>query len=242
MRIIPVIDLKDGLVVRGIAGRRAEYRPVVSQLALSAEPLAVAQSFRDALGCTELYLADLDAIAGASPAWQIYRQLHELGLQLWVDAGVRTVERASALADAGVARVVVGLETIAGPNELERTLEALPAARVVFSLDLRDGVPLGSREAWENADASAIARRVCRIGVRTMILLDLARVGLGTGLGTEPLCRQLRHERPDLELVLGGGVSGPADLSVLASCGASAVLVASALHDGRITSLASGVA
>jgi uncharacterized protein related to proFAR isomerase len=30
MQVIPVIDLKDGVVVHGIAGRREEYRPLVS--------------------------------------------------------------------------------------------------------------------------------------------------------------------------------------------------------------------
>ena len=31
MKILPVIDLKGGVVVRGVAGRRDEYRPIVSQ-------------------------------------------------------------------------------------------------------------------------------------------------------------------------------------------------------------------
>jgi hypothetical protein len=67
MRIIPVMDLMAGQVVRGIAGRRAEYRPLVSPLCGSSAPLEVARAFRG-LGFSEMYLADLDAIAGATPA------------------------------------------------------------------------------------------------------------------------------------------------------------------------------
>ena len=71
MRILPVIDLKGGLVVRGVAGRRQEYRPVVSRLTPSSRPIDVAGAFRDHLGLDHLYLADLDAIAGAAPALEL---------------------------------------------------------------------------------------------------------------------------------------------------------------------------
>src|SRR5207253_1947746 len=64
MRILPVLDLQNGVVVRGLAGRRAEYRPVVSRLTTSHQPLDIAQAFRDIFGFEHLYLADLDAIAG----------------------------------------------------------------------------------------------------------------------------------------------------------------------------------
>src|SRR5205085_9347687 len=60
--LLPVIDLMQGEVVHGIAGRREEYRPIVSILAESTKPLAVARAFREEFGFNELYLADLDAI------------------------------------------------------------------------------------------------------------------------------------------------------------------------------------
>ena len=75
MRVIPVLDIKDGLVVRGIGGRRDEYRPIASKLTASCQPVDVARAFRDLLGLEEIYLADLDAIAGARPAWDIYREI-----------------------------------------------------------------------------------------------------------------------------------------------------------------------
>jgi hypothetical protein len=42
MRILPVLDLMNGVVVRGVGGRRSEYRPVASRLAVSADPADVA--------------------------------------------------------------------------------------------------------------------------------------------------------------------------------------------------------
>src|SRR5262245_14607506 len=106
VRVIPVIDLRDGVVVRGIGGRREEYRPIVSRLSDSARPLDVALAFREQLGFTELYLADLDAIAGGDPAWNVYDELHQIGLRLWVDAGVRDRHRLLELQARGIDHLI----------------------------------------------------------------------------------------------------------------------------------------
>src|SRR5262249_37669965 len=136
MRVIAVLDLKGGVVVRGIGGRRDEYRPVVSTLTTSSEPLAVAEAVRARLGLDEFYLADLDAILGGSPSLELFGHMRERGFRLWVDAGIRAAEDAAALEEAGVERIVAGLETLAGPQELGRLCDRL-GDRVVFSLDLK---------------------------------------------------------------------------------------------------------
>ena len=41
MKILPVIDLMQGCVVRGIGGRREEYRPIESRLARDSRPVSV---------------------------------------------------------------------------------------------------------------------------------------------------------------------------------------------------------
>jgi phosphoribosylformimino-5-aminoimidazole carboxamide ribotide isomerase len=235
MRILPVLDLKGGVVVRGIAGRRAEYRPIVSQLTDSTHPADIASAFQNYLGLTELYIADLDAIAGAAPAFADYAAIRARGGFLLVDAGVCELSQAQRLADAGIERIVVGLETLAGPAELRRIVQQLGSTRVVFSLDLRDGRPLGDVAAWAKPDAEAIARQAIDAGVAAMIVLDLSRVGVGEGVGTEDLCRRLHERFPGVECIAGGGVRGVADLHRLRECGVQAALVASALHDGRIT-------
>lgn len=234
MRLVPVIDLCNGQVVRGVAGCRHEYRPIVSRLTSSAEPLAVARAFRDHFGVGELYLADLDAIAGAPPAVATYAALQADGFRLWVDAGIRGCEDARALAAANVAGLVAGLETLHGPDAL-RMLCAEQGDRTFFSLDLKAGQPLGMAAMWQAADAWAIAEQVIDGGVRRLIVLDLARVGVGEGIGTEALCEQLVRAYPQVEIIAGGGVRDLADLRRLKACGVRGVLVASALHDGRLS-------
>src|SRR5690348_1439799 len=118
MRIVPVLDVQGGVVVRGVGGRRLEYRPLVSRLTASCRPLEVAEAFRAHFGLDELYLADLDAIAGGTAALELYAALQARGFRLWVDAGLRTAAMGIPLAAGGVERLVAGLETLAGPQEL----------------------------------------------------------------------------------------------------------------------------
>jgi phosphoribosylformimino-5-aminoimidazole carboxamide ribotide isomerase len=235
MRALPVLDLKNGLVVRGVAGRRDDYRPVISKITPSAVPVDVARAFRDHFGLAELYLADLDAIAGTPPALGTYDKLHRDGFRLWIDAGIREEKVARVLATAGIEGIVAGLETLAGPETLWRLCQE-HGERLVFSLDLKGGRPLARSPAWKSPDPWAIARQAVEAcGVRRVVVLDLARVGVGEGTGTESLCRQLAEQFPHVELTAGGGVRDLNDLRRLGQCGVARVLVASALHDGRLT-------
>jgi phosphoribosylformimino-5-aminoimidazole carboxamide ribotide isomerase len=226
-----------GQIVRGVAGRREEYRPNVSKLADSTEPLAIARAIQAQFGCAEFYLADLDAIQGRTPDLETIQQLQAAGLRLWVDAGIRTHRDRTLkmLIVANVARIVVGLESIEGPAELPQIIARVGPERVVFSLDLKAGQPLGNLERWQSNDPFAIAQRAVSAGVRRMIVLDLARVGVSGGVGTEDLCVRLKRACPEVRLLAGGGVRGIDDIRKLRSTGIDNVLVASALHDGRIT-------
>jgi HisA/HisF family protein len=240
MRIIPVLDVMHGEVVRGVGGRRQEYRPIVSRLSASSRPLDVANALAHHFGCREFYVADLDAIRGSEPNWPLYSALREQGFRLWVDAGIRRMARACQLADAGIESIVAGLETIAEPAELAEMAQAF-GARLLFSLDLHEGEPLGNRDSWRagrvNAPVRAedIVAEAIRLGIRRLLVLDLARVGLNGGTGTRELCARLCARYPQLSVSAGGGVRNRADIDELRKCGVQAVLVASALHDGRLT-------
>lgn len=238
MQVIPVLDLMGGLVVRGVGGRRHEYRPIESMLAADARPQTVARALA-AIGFRTVYVADLDAIAGKEPAWAVYREVLEAGLKLWIDAGVSTVEQSSSLsgfevAGRGPTAIVAGLESLPNPETLVQLLTAVGPDRLIFSLDLKSGRPLTDAPAWQNLTPAQIAVMSLRLGVRRMIVLDLAAVGMGHGVGTESLCRDLRCLDPRLQIIAGGGVRGPADLRSLFRAGCDGALVASALHDGRI--------
>jgi phosphoribosylformimino-5-aminoimidazole carboxamide ribotide isomerase len=234
MRIIPVMDLKAGHVVRACAGRRQDYQPIRSRLTPSSQPQRIAEAFRAHFGFTELYVADLDAIAGTPATLPTYTCLRDLGFYLWADAGVRDVGAVEPLLEAGLDKIVVGLETVAGPGALAHICRRIEANRVVFSLDLKDGLALAVSRSWRQPDAWSIAAQAIEIGVRQVIVLDLARVGGYGGTGTQDFCRQLAAAYPDVKIMAGGGIRGVADLECLEACRVRAALVASALHDGRL--------
>ncbi len=238
MNILPVLDLMEGKIVRGVGGRRHEYRPVVSRLVPSAEPLVVAEALHADFGFAEFYLADLDAIQGGRPSFEVYTSLQQAGFCLWIDAGIQSEasEALLRLRENDSISIVVGLETLEGPAALQRIVAHIGAARIIFSLDLKDGQQLGRPGAWPANDAWSIAQHaVARCGVGRMIVLDLARVGVGRGVGTEELCKELKTRFPDLQLTAGGGVRSIEDVHRLARVGVNYALVASALHDGLIS-------
>lgn len=238
MRVIPVIDLKQGQVVHAVAGQRDHYRPIVSMLCDDPSAAAVGTAFRR-LGFTEAYVADLDAIGGGAPDYEAYERLLACDLRLLVDAGLTTAERAAELAafsrdSMRLEGLIVGLESVASSQEIAASLEIIPPSRLVFSLDLRDGLPMTHLPEWQTFSAERIASEVVRLGVRRLIVLDIARVGVGTGVSTLALCQRLKQSHAHLEIISGGGVRHLDDLERMAAAGCEAALVASALHDGRL--------
>lgn len=242
MRVIPVVDLKGEKVVRGVGGRREAYEPIESQLVGSPLPAPLADALVQKLGASEAYVADLDAIEGATPDWNAYGQLAGAGLRLWIDAGITDVRRATQIqrlisAGAPFEAIIAGLETVGNIELLAQLLEQVGSERLVFSLDLRNGQPIvaDSKSPWQAAPAETIAQEAIDLGIRRLIILDLAQVGVSEGLGTLELCRALRETNAEIELISGGGVRGIDDLWLMHQAGCDAALVASALHDGRIT-------
>jgi phosphoribosylformimino-5-aminoimidazole carboxamide ribotide isomerase len=237
-RLIPVLDVMGGVVVRAIGGRRDEYRPIESRVTRSTHPVQVAADLLATTGAAELYVADLDAIRGGTAVSPAVEHLcREVRSQFWVDIGINSVRPASLLLDLPNVGPVVGSETATDPCHLTETLVSCRPRRVAFSIDLKAGNLLGNWNAWgadHEGDALGLARRVVALGVGTLIVLDLARVGTGSGCGTERLLKSLRTEFPDVELIAGGGVRTREDVEQLGQAGADAVLVASAVHDGSL--------
>lgn len=234
MRVIPVLDLRGGRAVHARGGARDAYAPVASRLCEAAgDAVALARAYRDALGIGELYVADLDAIAGGAPQRALVRALAGEGSALWLDGGIADAEAAARAVEDGASRVVVGLETLRGFGDLAAIVRAAGARRVIFSLDLRAGVPVVAPNAEPLRTPVEAAERAVAAGAVALLVLDLARVGSGAGVD-DALARALRRRFPEVELAVGGGVSGAPELARLADAGCDAVLVGSALHDGRL--------
>ncbi|WP_166826365.1 HisA/HisF-related TIM barrel protein [Thalassoroseus pseudoceratinae] len=235
MQILPVLDLLRGQVVRGIAGQRQEYRPIRSQLTNSSVPIDVAKAFRDTFGLNRLYVADLDAIEGHSPQISIWSELAANGFDVEIDAGLRSVDDLNTAMESGADSVILGSESLPSADLLADSLDVLKAERLVFSLDLIAGEPRTVVDDWAGLSPIEIVDCVVSMGVVRLIVLDVRRVGMGSGTGTDTLCQSIRKRFPRIELTTGGGVKSNADIRQQAAIGIDRLLVASALHDGSFT-------
>jgi phosphoribosylformimino-5-aminoimidazole carboxamide ribotide isomerase len=228
MRIVPVLDLKGGVVVHARRGERARYRPLRSPLVDGCEPVAVARALCALVGSDRLYVADLDALGGAPIDVATIAALSAV-TQPWVDAGATSAERARALARAGATRNVVGTESLTDDHR-----GAATGPRRVLSVDLRDGALISPRRELAGRAPAAAAGLARTLGVGEVVVIDLALVGsrAGPALGA---VAELAAALPGVDVYAGGGVRDDDDLRALERAGAAGALVATALHDGAIT-------
>ena len=230
MKLIPVVDLMNGQVVRAVRGNREAYRPIVSRLCAGSDPVTLAKILCEHCASGQLYAADLDALLGRPAQMAVLRSLLASlpEVELWLDAGFAGAAAASALrTELGAAgkRVVpvFGSETLASRAELERCGLPDPDA-AVLSLDRRDGRRLDAAGCW---DAPAL-------WPKRVIVMTLERVGSDAGPDLETL-DEVRRTAPSAFVVGAGGIREDSDLARARDAGAAAWLVASALHDGRLS-------
>jgi HisA/HisF family protein len=232
MILIPVIDLMHGQVVRAMGGQRSTYRPIVSRLCPGSDPVTVARVLCAHCAAEQLYVADLDALMGGPVQVEVLRALLQAqpDVDLWVDAGFGDAADAEdlrnqlgPLADRLVP--VFGSESLRSPEALHRCFGVSQPWRggAVLSLDRRGGERLDPAGCWD-----AVA-----LWPQRVIVMTLERVGSGAGPDLDTL-RELRDRAPQATLVGAGGIRDEADLARAEDAGASAWLVASALHDGRL--------
>jgi len=233
VKIIPVIDVLEGRVVHAVRGRRKEYQPLKSNLCASTNPVDVAAALK-ALGFVELYVADLDAITRGQANFSIFKNIADkTGFELMVDAGVDTLKKAESVLESQVSKVIIGTETLPSISLIAEAIRLFGSDRVVVSLDLMGERVISGFKLGALKDPVAFLREFQEAGVSQIIVLDLARVGSGEG-GNVPFLREvLRNIKANV--YVGGGIRDIKDLVELKGVGVFGVLIATALHSGKIS-------
>ncbi|MBV8733690.1 MAG: hypothetical protein JO120_02800 [Solirubrobacterales bacterium] len=231
MKIVPVLDIKGGIVVHARGGQRAEYAPLRSPLVEGCEPVAVARALCAVCLTRDLYVADLDALRGEPVDEPMLAALARVA-EPWVDAGATTPERMAALARAGVARNVLGTESL-GPGALTARPLAEPAPPLMLSVDIREGKLISPDPQLAGRGPAAAVPLAKRLGVRELLVTDLARVGRGSGPSLGAVA-QIAGALPGVAIYAAGGVRHEDDLRALESAGATGALVATSLHERRL--------
>ena len=222
MRVIPVIDLMGGQVVRARMGDRASYLPLGSPLSPTSDAVDVVRGLLGVFPFPALYVADLDAIQGSGDNSQTLRRIRaEFGqLRMWVDNGVADASTLYAFIGADLGTLVIGSES---QRDSKLIAQHRSSMRIVLSLDFRGDAFQGPPEIL--AEPALWPHRI--------IVMTLARVGSGAGpdLGRFAAIRSIAGER---EIYAAGGVRDAADLLALKAAGAAGALISTALHERRI--------
>lgn len=246
MQVIPVLDLLDGHVVRAVRGERTAYQPIRSPLAATSEPLHIARALLAASGARTLYIADLGAILQQGAHVETLAALRAAlpGTDIWLDAGYADYASMHSLFERIEAATRRNRDSRSAPHALAtlvpvfgteslHDIDALRAAETaglspILSLDHRAGHLIA-------ATPSLIpARRTSTWWPGRVIAMTLDQVGSydGPDLAT---FERIRANTPTHIAVIGaGGIRHRDDMAAAARTGASAWLVASALHDRRI--------
>lgn len=232
MKVIPVIDILNGKVVHAVKGKRSEYKPLESELTKSISPLGVAEAFKQ-YGFKELYVADLDAIIDCRDDFsQIKLITGKTGLSVFVDAGVTGIDRAHRLMESGIAKLIIGTETLKSKAFVAEAHQHFGSDHVVVSLDLKNGKVLAQPSFLGPNEPMHLLREFKNMGVKQVIILDLSRVGSAEGVDMEFLKEAIA--KTGMEVYVGGGVRNINDLIELRSIGIKGALIATALHTGKI--------
>ncbi len=233
-RLVGVIDLKNGLAVHAVAGKRDQYRPVsISSADSPGSAIALARRYRD-LGLTKLYIADLDAIEKQSPQFDSIHQVLAEGvdfIEIYLDIGWRGDQRASVRSAVtqlagrfGGVRIIAATESACSPDALETLATCVSAGRIVLGLDYR-----GGQLVARHGDESTWIGLAKQAEVGGVLALDLESVGTAGGVITTEICRRIRQQMPSATLLSGGGIRTAADAGQLIDAGCNRCLVATAL-------------
>ena len=225
MQVIPVLDLLKSQVVHAVRGERANYRPLRSTLTTATTAREVCAALLALHPFRRLYVADLDAIRGQGSCH------HEIclltaqypDLEIWLDAGFATPADLAPYLDCPRIVFVLGTESQHSFASYEALRAAIGPTRCVLSLDRRGATLLGPAEIFERPTSWP----------STVVAMNLAYVGAGGGPDWQTL-EETRGRAGDRRVAAAGGLRDGADGRALAAARIDYVLVATALHDGRL--------
>ena len=225
--VVPAVDMQDGQVVQLVGGERGTGKEY-------GDPVEAAERWVEA-GARTLHLVDLDgAFEGErrnAPAVDAILDAVDVSVQL--GGGIRTVDDAVSLLDRGVDRVILGTAAVENPDIVADISEAHPSS-VVVSLDAKDGeVVVSGWTEGTGLDPAEAAARYADLGAGAVLFTDVDVEGQLEGVRTDPVRRVV--EAVDVPVIASGGVATLDDVRALESAGAAAVVVGSALYEGRFT-------
>ncbi len=229
-RVIPCLDVDNGRVVKGVR---------FTNLRDAGDPVEIAANYEQQ-GADEIVILDVSATTEgrANAVATVAAVRAVLSIPLTVGGGVRSTADAERLLDAGADRVATNTAAVERPELIAELAAQFGTQCTVVSIDA------GQRDdAWEvlttsggvrtGIDAGAWAVQCADLGAGEILLTSWDRDGTRSGYDTRLL--SAISSRVSIPIIASGGAGQTSDLVDAIRAGASAVLVASLLHDGDLT-------
>ena len=229
-RIVPCLDVDAGRVVKGVR---------FQGLRDAGDPAERAAAY-ESQGADEIVLLDVSATpeGRGHGVRTVERVRQELGIPLTVGGGVRAIADAERLLSAGADKVALNTAAARDPALLTRLADRFGRQCIVLALDAAvtdDGWELVVLSGRERTGRSAIdwAREAAERGAGEIVLTSWDRDG--TRSGYDDALIAAITAAVDIPVVASGGAAHAGHLISAARAGASALLIASILHDGDTT-------
>lgn len=230
MIIFPAIDIRGGKCVRLTEGR------FDAETVFADNPVDMALRWA-AEGGEYLHVVDLDgALAGKPVNLDIIKAIVKaVAVPVQVGGGIRTLENAAELLDAGVARVILGSVAVKQPELVKRACQEY-GDKIVVGIDAKDGVV--AVEGWGisgGVGAEELAARMADAGVARIIYTDISRDGMLSGVNVAAT-RSLA-KAAGIPVIASGGVSSLADIIAVRDAqqdGVEGVIVGKAIYTGAL--------
>ena len=232
MIIYPAMDLMSGKCVRlslGEFDQKTTYND---------DPRAQAEDFIEQ-GASWIHVVDLDGTKAGEPlqANFIQKTVEGLSVKVQTGGGVRSVDAAKQVLDAGLDRVVIGSLSVKQPEAMGQLVAAYSAENIVAALDIKmqDGEAFIATHGWQAVSKLSLTE-ACKTmqdqGIKHILMTDISKDGLLQGPNVE-LYRSMVSDFPNLEIQASGGVSSLDDLTALKTTNCSGVIVGKAIYEGR---------
>jgi len=229
-RVIPCLDVNAGRVVKGV-----EFVDIRD----AGDPVELAAHY-DREGADEVVFLDItathekrDTIAKLARA-----SANEVFVPFTIGGGIRSVEDAQVVLDAGADKVSVNSAALQRPQLLNELAEVFGAQCVVLAIDAKR-----SNDSWEaylaggrtptGKDVIAWAREAVERGAGEILLTSMDRDGTSDGYDL-PLTQAV-SDAVGVPVIASGGAGELDHLVQALQAGADAVLCASIFHYGRHT-------
>jgi cyclase len=220
-RLIPCLDVAGGRVVKGVKFR--ELRDV-------GDPVELGAAYSDA-GADELVFLDVAAtVESRGSAVEVAARVAErVSIPFTVGGGIRSVEDAAAVLEAGADKISVNSAALARPALIGELARTLGSQAVVVAIDTEGG-RVHSHSATRDAerDTVAWARECEELGAGELLVTSIDRDGTQNGYDLE-LLRALR-DAVSLPVIASGGAGGAAHIAAALEV-SQAALLASILHE-----------